>query len=179
LGVLNALLVSLAVIASGCGGSSSPGVANVATTTTEPSPTQSAMAQALKLAACMRSHGVPTFPDPTAVSGGGVHFDVLPAMVASPAYATAFRSCSAYEPTPTPPSAAQLAPLVQHLRTLARCMRHHGVPNFPDPTSDGAFRLQGLGIDKRSPTVRVALAGCLTAAGLPSSAASALAASPP
>jgi hypothetical protein len=132
------------------------------------------MAQAVKWAACMRSHGLPTFPDATAVPGGGVHFDVLPAMATSAAYAVASRSCEKLQPAPTLPSAAQLAPLVKHLLALAVCMREHGVPNFPDPTSQGLFHLSGLGIDKNSPTVLGAIKTCLPKADLPSSAANAL-----
>ena len=137
------------------------------------------MAQAVKFAACMRSHGLASFPNPTAVPGGGVHFNVLPAMATSAVYATASRSCEKFQPPPTLPSAAQLAPLVKHLLTLAVCMRQHGVPNFPDPTSQGTFHLSGLGIDKTSPTVLAAIKTCLPKADLPGSGANALPTSPP
>lgn len=178
---LAASLAVLALLAAGCGGSKAPSVASVAATTTasQPSPGQAGMAQAVKWAACMRSHGLPSFPNPTAVRGGGVHINVLPAMATSAAFATASRSCEKLQPAPTPPSAAQLAPIVKHLLALARCMRQHGVPNFPDPTSGGAFHLSGLGIDKNSPTVVAAVKTCLPEAGLPSSAANALAKAPP
>jgi hypothetical protein len=173
-------LAPLALVAAGCGGSTPPRVASVAATTVaQPSSGQAEMAQAVKWAACMRSHGLPGFPDPTAVPGGGVHFDVLPAMATSAADATASQSCEKLQPAPTPPSAAQLAPLVKHLLILATCMRQHDVRNFPDPTSDGAFHLSGLGITKNSPAVIAALKTCLPKAGLPSGAASALATTPP
>jgi hypothetical protein len=137
------------------------------------------MAQAVKWAACMRSHGLPSFPDPTAVPGGGVHINVLPAMATSTAFATASRNCEKLEPAPTPPSAAQLAPIVTHLLALASCMRQHGVANFPDPTSQGAFHLSGLDINRNSPTVRAAIKTCLPNADLPSSAANGLQTAPP
>lgn len=177
---LAAGLAGLALLAAGCGGSSAPSVASVAaTTTTQPSPGQTEMAQAVKWAACMRSHGLPGFPDPTAVPGGGVHLNVLPAMATSAAFAAASRSCRSLQPAPTPPSAAQLAPIVKHLLAFAGCMREHGVPNFPDPTSQGVFHFNGLGIDRNSPTVLAAVKACLPQAGLPSSAAAALPAAAP
>jgi hypothetical protein len=47
---------------------------------------------------------------------------------------------------------------------FSRCMRAHGVPNFPDPSSGGGgFRIQikvGSGIDPFSPSFRAAQAAC-------------------
>ena len=59
-----AVLGALGVLAAGCGGSSSNGVANLGTVTTRPSPAaQSALADALRCASCMRraaiSSGMP------------------------------------------------------------------------------------------------------------------------
>src|SRR5690348_10465385 len=51
--------LAVALLAAGCGGSKSPGVANVAATTTTTSATG-----AVAFAACMRSHGVPNWPSP-------------------------------------------------------------------------------------------------------------------
>ncbi|MBV9607503.1 MAG: hypothetical protein JO027_20480 [Solirubrobacterales bacterium] len=78
---------------------------------------------------CMRSHGVSNFPDPTA---NGLQ---LPASInaQSPAFQAAQNACKQYLPnggappaTPAKDRAAALA--------LSRCMRTHGVPQFPDPT---------------------------------------------
>jgi hypothetical protein len=52
---------------------------------------------------------------------------------------------------------------------FAACMRSHGVPNFPDPTteSDGTpiFDLSNTGIDAHSPSpqVREAAVSCMSA----------------
>jgi len=62
----------------------------------------------------------------------------------------------------------------QKLRALAfaKCMRGHGVPNFPDPTlgpstgAGAALALRGMvfafsgGLDPRSPAFRQAAAAC-------------------
>jgi hypothetical protein len=55
------LTINAAVVLAGCGGSHSA--------------TTASASSALRLAQCMRSHGVPNFPDPT-VGGGGPGFSV-------------------------------------------------------------------------------------------------------
>jgi hypothetical protein len=48
---------------------------------------------------------------------------------------------------------------------FARCMRAHGVPNFPDPNGQGGQLGPGSGIDPRSPQYQAALHGpCLSLA---------------
>jgi hypothetical protein len=55
---------------------------------------QSAM---LKYAACMRSHGVPSFPDPT-FSGGRVNLRLSPGIASSPQFKSAQQACQAQGP---------------------------------------------------------------------------------
>lgn len=45
---------------------------------------------------------------------------------------------------------------------FSRCMRAHGVPNFPDPQfSGGGIRIQGgPGLDKNSPNMQAAFRAC-------------------
>jgi hypothetical protein len=82
-----------------------------------------------EFAQCMRSHGATTFPDPT--PGGGIE---LPANVnpESPAFRTARQACKQFLPDKAGPPATSAAARAAAL-TLARCMRSHGVPQFPDP----------------------------------------------
>lgn len=92
--VVLALLLALvgALLVSGCGSMSSPGVASLANSSTSAkrsvsrpggggvravgfvsaSPAQRAAADVsgLRFSRCMRAHGVPNFPDPRAASGG-------------------------------------------------------------------------------------------------------------
>ncbi len=92
--------------------------------------TGSGDALAVKFAACMRTHGVPNFPDPgvpVGQPGSGIDPN-------SPAVHSSEQACDklTHNPQPkgTPASASQRrAALAQ-----AACMRKHGVPNFPDPT---------------------------------------------
>jgi hypothetical protein len=53
--------------------------------------------QYLKAAACIRSHGEPSFPDPT-FSGGGVHIDHQGLNLNSPTFQAAARACASVIP---------------------------------------------------------------------------------
>jgi hypothetical protein len=119
---------------------------------------------ALEFANCMRSHGVPNFPDP----GGRPEGDLKQA----PAFRSAMQTCNKLPPAGTPtgtplPEAPRIAALAQ-----ATCIRDHGVPNFPDPTfpsSGGEFIPPAPGFDPASPAFKHAAAECgvTSAAGLP------------
>jgi hypothetical protein len=43
---------------------------------------------------------------------------------------------------------------------LARCMRSHGVSNFPDPSAGGGINLDGTGLNPESPAFRSARQAC-------------------
>jgi hypothetical protein len=53
--------------------------------------------QYLKAAACIRSHGIPNFPDPT-FSGGGVHIEHQGLNESSPAFKAAVHACESLIP---------------------------------------------------------------------------------
>lgn len=59
--------------------------------------TPSEQAQYLKAAACIRSHGLPNFPDPT-FSGGGVHITHQGLNESSPVFKAAVRACESLIP---------------------------------------------------------------------------------
>ena len=139
-------------------------------------PSQSAGApQALKFAACMRSHGVPNFPDPSG-GGGGIQIPVGSGISPfSPAFKAAQQDCHTLLPgggaPPSPATAEQKARLFQ----LAQCMREHGVSDFPDPTSSppsnpagfrlafgrpGAFIAVPSTIDPQPPSFKQAAKAC-------------------
>jgi hypothetical protein len=111
------VLVGGAVLIAGCGGGSSltvasmPGVSTTARHLSSsrsgggevrfvggaPSPAQRAGAEVaqLKFSRCMRSHGVPDFPDPSSPSGGGLGFSFGGSGIdpAAPLFRRAQRSC--------------------------------------------------------------------------------------
>jgi hypothetical protein len=107
----------------------------------------------------MRSHGVPSFPDPT--SGGDVpKGDAQEFGVGSTVYHAAETACRPLYPTTDgsiqqcfetgacPQTVVQQA--LTLMRSYARCIRAHGVPNWPDPSigSDGRpyFDVSAVGI---------------------------------
>ena len=78
------------------------------------------------------------------------------ASFASPQFQKAMEACKALNPASVAPSdqAQHQAALVQY----AKCMRAHGVPDFPDPSADGSFDVGGINPD--SPQVQKADKAC-------------------
>jgi hypothetical protein len=127
--------------------------------------------KALAFAKCMRTHGVPSFPDPVTNGHGGMQIERTPnstkvngVTVNGPAFQTAMQACRADLPNsghPQPLSAAQR----QKALAWAACMRQHGLPNFPDPGFGGGGQItlgsaaKG-GIDPQSPAFKSAQAAC-------------------
>src|ERR1700759_1827375 len=122
----------------------------------------SGVKQGLKLAQCMRAHGVSNFPDPD--SGGGINIRVGSGIdPQSPAFQAAQKACRADMPPgaggPIKPSKAQFAKALP----FAKCMRTHGLPRFPDPRASaprgsgpivalgGMLFKPGQGLDPQSP----------------------------
>ncbi len=99
----------------------------------------------LAFAECMRAAGVPNFRDPA--SGRGPLFNMAGIDTAAPAFQAAQAKCQKLmgggppgPGTATHPSAQTLAKLV----AIARCMRQHGVPQFPDPRTSVPSNLSGI-----------------------------------
>ena len=88
--------------------------------------------QALTFVRCMRAQGVPNFPDP---SPGG-RLPNIPSSIdtAAPAFRSAQKACAGLMPGA---SASGSSPETERLGLLAaaRCIRAHGFPDLPDPTT--------------------------------------------
>jgi hypothetical protein len=96
------------------------------------------VSQGVKFSQCMRSNGVSNFPDPDAsgqltidavANGSGIDTN-------SAAFQQALRACKTLEPagfTGSTRSAQQQEAALK----FAQCVRDNGVPDFPDPTSNG------------------------------------------
>jgi hypothetical protein len=166
-GLLAVALAVAGVLVAGCsGGPADPGVAGVSSAT--PSPSQSATvsgeAEALQYAACMRSHGVPDFPDPT-VQNGSVGFSITAGDGVdqnSPQYQSARQACSSLRGGGTANSGS--GNLAKELK-FAQCMRSHGVPDFPDPNTNGGFSGTST-VNPSSPTFQNAQSTCMQLSGL-------------
>jgi hypothetical protein len=163
---LTAAFASLALLAAGCGSSSS------SSSTTTPSFRGFATA-AYKYAGCMRDHGLAGFPDPHVVDQPGrtmIMQSLPPGLEGTSRFAAAKAACRGILPTPTnngAPSAAQQQARERDLLAFARCLRSHGLPNFPDPNSQGRLTRQmvsAAGIDLQAPVVLPAAKACIGAA---------------
>jgi hypothetical protein len=158
-------VAAFSLLAAGCGGGGgSAGVASVASSTT--TATTGAQSGLLAFSRCMRSNGMPNFPDPQRFVGGNVKLTIHQL---APSQA-ALSACDHLLPTHGGGGSQQTA---QQQRTqladglsFARCMRSHGVSRFPDPTAQGQLTVemvQAQGIDIHSPAVLRAVQACLPA----------------
>ncbi|HUA45311.1 MAG TPA: hypothetical protein VMA77_08805 [Solirubrobacteraceae bacterium] len=92
----------------------------------------------------MRSHGVSDYPDATISSSGNqVQMRISPgtANPNSPAFKSAQSACHQLLPNGGAPTGGNSAQAKAQEVKYADCVRSHGVPNFPDPSHDGAFDL--------------------------------------
>ena len=159
----------LAVLAAACSSPSSTGsggASNAGGSASSPS--------AVAYSHCMRSHGVPNFPDPP--SGGGVPKGSAQQFgVSSSQLRAAQTACQQLYPNDggsiqqcettgdCPQALVQQA--LNVMRKYARCMRAHGVPNWPDPTVDSegrpGFNLVPIhGTDWNSPQISTKMQEC-------------------
>jgi hypothetical protein len=100
----------------------------------KPKPAAAAGGSGLAFASCMRSHGVPSFPDPS--SGGGIQISSRSGINPfSPAFKAAQSQCFKLLPGGGPGAHGPPSEQAKQLMlALSRCMRAHGVSGFPDPT---------------------------------------------
>jgi hypothetical protein len=163
-GYLVAGVVGLAasVLLAACGGGSAA-VVGASTTGAD---------SAFALSKCMRSHGVSSFPDPTAGPGGagltilrspgqsGLTVDGI--NFSGPAFETAAAACKRYLPGGQGGPPSLTAAEKQQLLAMAQCMRTHGVPSFPDPSFSGSIAGKHLPsqIDPQSPAFQHAISVC-------------------
>ena len=139
---------ALAVLAAAC--SSSPST-NAGGSPGAGGPTTSTAAVAY--AHCIRSHGVPNYPDP-AGNGRASKADPQQLGVSSSQLQAAQRDCQHLYPanggslgaslrqceeTGNCPQ-AMVQQVLSAMRGFSRCMRSHEVPNWPDPTVDSEGR---------------------------------------
>lgn len=145
LGVI--VLAGVVLALAGCGGSKpASGVAHISSSASAgatggatasgggSSPENAANPEqaALAYSHCMRSSGVPNFPDPK--SGSGLFRVGAGTDPQSPSFRSAQAKCQKLMPgggpgSGPPPSAQTLARFLR----ISQCMRKHGVPEFPDP----------------------------------------------
>jgi hypothetical protein len=173
--VATAILVLVAAACSSSPSSTGSGSPNARGSASSPS--------AVAYSACIRSHGVPNFPDPDS-SGNLPKADPQQLGVSTSQLQAAQQPCQHQLPstgsTEEQQQETQCAmagdcsqSLVQHwlsgLRTLAQCLRSHGVPNWPDPTINSRglpqFAYSEAGIDDHSPQILAKVQVCVRRTG--------------
>ena len=171
LGIAFGLAVMLCLMLSACGGSSpSAGVAQIGSTSTTggvgttesgTASTQSAEQALLAFAQCMRRHGISDFPDPRQTADGTygwTNLNQLRQLVRGDAQA--FTTCEPLLAGTGITSPANIAKFQQDMLAFAKCMRTHGVSDFPDPNSNGRFGGQVKNLDTSTPIYQAAKTAC-------------------
>lgn len=151
-------LLAAGVLLAGCGGSS-PNGSSTASSSATPGNLAKFEQQFVAFAACMRTHGVPNYPDPQFTSSGGVRISPGRANPNSPAFRSADGACHQLLPNGGAPPKANSPQDRARAVKFADCMRAHGVPNYPDPSHDGAFDLPP-GLNPQAPTFMQAEQTC-------------------
>jgi hypothetical protein len=132
----------------------------------EPSTTRD---PAVAYARCLRGHGVPSFPDPRSGDPLRIPSDIS---AQSPAFKHAQTACARLEPGGESSGRSSESQRLE-LLNVARCMRAHGVPDFPDPSSsppppadgnaiggDGVYLAVGPPVAQRAPAFTRAATAC-------------------
>lgn len=147
---LAAMLAAAAVALAACGGGGSP------PTTTG----SSTFDKALNFTKCMRSHGVPDYPDPNSkgefITTPGSPSPKEPHSVVR----AALQACRHLWPAGGPGSltAAQKQQRQQRALKFVQCLRVHGLADIPDPGANGSISLP-KGMDN-SPQFKAAQRSC-------------------
>lgn len=158
LGFLAVLVICGAFLLTACGDSAKPGQGPASAGSQEPGP--------LGFAACVRTNGVPNFPDPNSdgqfvltQNNGSRLLNGVAVDLDSPKFEAAYEACQSLLP---PSSNAQGEDqMADALVKFAACMRQNGVPNFPDPNQQGGKVLMGSGgLDPNAPEFQQALQSC-------------------
>ena len=159
-------LASSALMLAACSsGKASPPVAHLAgSADTAASPTGAAHLAA----ACLREHGIANFPDPAVATDGPAAGRVIldkSALKAFPdsvvnqamnAGRTALEQAGLLSGQDSSVSPQE----IQTRLALARCIRAHGVPHFPDPNPTTGDVTPPPGLTKTSPSILAAIQAC-------------------
>jgi hypothetical protein len=118
-------------------------------------------------AACMRTHGLPNFPDPKAYGNGyrltiGSETGIDPS---SPQFKNAQQACRKLLPNGGNQTPQERAKQLQEALGYAVCVRSHGVPGFPDPkvSSNGGIEIgpgPNSNLNPNSPQLKAAENAC-------------------
>lgn len=158
-GLLAACAAVTVMLAAACGGGSHAAGSGG-------SPAQDLSQQLTAYASCVRSHGVPDFyisragsapPIPGSIREGASGLVIPPDTSPS-----AQKACQHLLPKHNPPTTGELHQQFIQALKIARCMRAHGYPTWPDPTVENGMVPNFIpsGIDTNSPQFNRAAKTC-------------------
>jgi hypothetical protein len=163
-------VAAFSLLVAECGGGGSPRVASIASSTAAVSTTT--QNGPVAFARCMRSNGVPRYPDPQIVGGRASKPTMRQLGVSESQFSAARSACAQLLPNGGQPRrpTITLADRADYIKGTA-CMRSHRLPDFPDPTfqnNDVTFNVPSS-VDTNSSQFRSAFTTCdkLIPAGLP------------
>lgn len=168
---------TFALAGCGGGGSSSNGVASLAgssntarggsSTTTLPKGTPTQLLD--EWATCMRAHGDPHQADPTIDTNGVIHITAPSGFDSETFKNSVCQSYLSAASTALGGNAATQKPDPAKLLKFARCMRAHGVPDFPDPSGGGlSIGIKpGSDLNPHNATFKAASTTCAKQTGVP------------
>ena len=151
-------MVAVAALVAGCGGSNAAvaSVNSTSTSTNSAGAPSSARQTGVLYASCMRAHGIANFPDPAvSVLGGHVEIHIPRAIKRETGLLSASQACQKDLPASSG-TPAKKTNITADLK-FAKCMRSHGITNFPDPMPGGGFNLPG---NTNSPQFETAAKHC-------------------
>jgi hypothetical protein len=163
----DAVLAGVGIALASGGGSGGPGVAHLGSSATGGSSGGSGGSgrdQELAYSKCMRDHGISDFPDPDsngglALNANGPGSDLAPD---SPVFQAADQACKHLLPNGGQPPPVDPA-VRDKLLAYAKCMRAHGIADFPDPDSNGGLEIRGTpggDLDSTNPQFKAADTAC-------------------
>jgi hypothetical protein len=163
-GLIVSTLLGIVLLGTACaGGPNGPGVAGQgASSTPSASPSGDPGDGGLGYAQCMRDHGISDFPDPQ--PGGGLGGAVRGSDLDpnNPQFKAADEACKSL--LPAPPSNEDQEQEFADMLAYAKCMREHGIADFPDPKPGEGILIpaaaQGTDLDPSNPQFQAANNAC-------------------
>lgn len=159
----------LALLPAACGGSPGNHVAQLRSTATgstsksTPAARSAHQNDAVAFARCMRSKGVPNWPDPNSSGAFDKSELTTKQLGAGSSHVQAAQSACNHVLSNggSGPNPARVQQMKAQGLQFAHCVRSHGVPNFPDPGSDGRIPdPASVGINQGSPKFEAANQAC-------------------
>jgi hypothetical protein len=149
----------VALLTAACSGTPSPtpsdGTPNAGSSARSSNADGPANSRLLAFSRCVRDHGVPNFPDPQAGATNEKFPSAQQLGVGSSQLSTAENACQHLLPVGVDDQfpAAEVPLLLSEMTRFSQCVRAHGVPNWPDPSTDSQgrpiFNLSSAGISLR------------------------------